>query len=72
MNRITKLFQQKSNRAFDLYLLEKKKSLSTPGLPGGVAPYPSIRDVAIAVLKCESDTWAKAAELLRKEELNQK
>lgn len=68
MNRLTKLFQQKSNRKFDEYLLAKKKSLSEE-IPA--------RDIHLsqtlcAVLKAESDTWAKAAELLRQEELNQK
>ena len=75
MNRMTKLFQQKSNRKFDEYLLAKKKSLSqevkAPG-PGELTRYPTIQDIVVAVLKAESETWAKAAELLRKEELQQK
>jgi hypothetical protein len=72
MNRMTKLFQQKSNRKFDEYLLAKKKSLGDPGVPGEKRVYPSIQDIVIAVLKAESETWARAAELLRKEELQQK
>lgn len=72
MNRMTKLFQQKSNRKFDEYLLAKKKSLSQ-GVPGPEQKaYPTIQDVVVAVLKAESECWAKAAELLRKEELTQK
>jgi hypothetical protein len=81
MNRMTKLFQQKANRAFDQYLLCKKKSVSdliteVPVVKESFAAaqananYPGILDVAAAVLKAESDTWAKAAELLRKEEMN--
>jgi hypothetical protein len=80
VNRMIKLFQQKSNRKFDEYLLCKRKSLSeyVKDLPvsqaakdaKSVATYPSIQDVMCAVLKAESDTWAKAAELLRKEELS--
>lgn len=74
MNRITKLFQQKSNKKFDEYLLAKRKSLGMPGVlgDGSKYTYPSIQDLACAVLKAESDCWAKAAELLRKEELEQK
>jgi hypothetical protein len=71
VNRLTKLFQQKSNRAFDQYLLARKKSLSEGAQrPEPHELYPTIKDMACAVLKCESDTWAKAAELLRKEELS--
>lgn len=71
MNRMIKLFQQKSNRKFDEYLLAKKKSLSQDAGPlaGNPAPYPTIKDIICATLKAESDCWAKAAELLRKEEL---
>jgi hypothetical protein len=75
MNRMTKLFQQKSNRKFDEYLLAKKKSLSSPGIPGApgvTSAYPTLNDVICAVLKAESETWAAAAALLRKEELTQK
>jgi hypothetical protein len=107
MNRMIKLFQQKSNKKFDEYLLAKRKSLTVTvtsigggggggrileggtlregGISGGGAGdcipqssvsvsgspiYPTMRDVVCAVLKAESDTWAKAAELLRKEELS--
>lgn len=77
MNRMIKLFQQKSNRKFDEYLLAKKKSLSE-GVPNNRGdtiktpplPYPSIHDIVCSVLKAESDCWAKAADLLRKEELS--
>jgi len=74
MNRMTKLFQQKSNRKHDEYLLAKKKSLSqaVPGASVDQKIYPTIQDITIAVLKAESECWAKAAELLRKEELTQK
>lgn len=65
MNRMIRLFQVKSNAAFEKYLLERKKLRPLP-----VEDFPAIQDVAVAVLKCESDIWAKAAELLRKEELN--
>jgi hypothetical protein len=131
VNRLTKLFQQKSNRAFDQYLLARKKSPSDIPFPpfdnkealgaheaheilkgeladlywaaveadridqtskvansaktadltrgkfyialckwAGARKYPTLADITAAVLKCESDTWAKAAELLRKEELS--
>ena len=71
MNRMTKLFQQKSNRKFDEYLLAKRKTLSDIPVAAGER-YPTIHDVACAVLKAESETWARAADLMRKEELNQK
>ena len=72
MNRMTKLFQQKSNRKFDEYLLAKRKSLSTQMEVDLMSEnYPNIKDLTCAVLKAESETWAKAAELLRKEELSQ-
>jgi hypothetical protein len=64
-----KLFQQKSNKKFDDYLLARKKSLSaevTASAPG----YPNFADILCATLKAESEVWAKAAELLRKEELS--
>jgi hypothetical protein len=76
-----KLFQQKSNRKFDEYLLAKKKSLSpeivatAKNLGYDIPPYkdyPTLGDVMTAVLKAESNVWAAAADLLRKEELNQK
>lgn len=83
MNRMIKLFQQKSNRKFDEYLLAKKKSLSdtvrddhsnhrhavTLGQQQDKG-YPTIQDVVCSVLKAESACWAKAADLLRKEELS--
>jgi hypothetical protein len=72
MNRMTKLFQQKSNRKFDEYLLAKKKTLSEGTVGKPAAAWPTIQDITVAVLKAESETWAKAAELLRKEELQQK
>jgi hypothetical protein len=71
MNRMTKLFQQKSNRKFDEYLLAKKKSLSQQ-IPGPESAYPTFQDLIVVTLKTESEVWAKAAELLRKEELSQK
>jgi hypothetical protein len=75
MNRMIKLFQQKSNKAFDDYLLAKRKSLSlaaehVAATVGSDPPWPNIQDLTCAVLKAESDIWARAAELLRKEELN--
>lgn len=73
MNRMTKLFQQKSNRKFDEYLLAKKKSLSGEvPVPPLAKAYPTLQDLVCAVLKAESETWARAADLMRKEELNQK
>lgn len=72
MNRMIKLFQQKSNRKFDEYLLAKKKSLSpeAPQLAEGNKSWPTMRDILLSTLKAESDCWAKAADLLRKEELS--
>lgn len=91
MNRMIKLFQQKSNRKFDEYLLARKKSLSpaapvtlTKHVDLGEIPlkpgdwkqiedckgYPTFHDILCATLKAESDCWAKAADLLRKEELS--
>lgn len=59
MSRLIKLFQSKSNQAFEKYLLERKK----------IREYPDVQSIVVGVLKAESDTWAKAAELLRKEEI---
>ncbi len=64
MNRLIKVFQQKSNRKLNEYLLAKKKSLS-PEVPDALNGQKTL----CAVLKVESDTWAKAADLLRQEEL---
>ena len=90
MNRMIRLFQQKSNQAFDRYLEAKKKctaaaiapSLADPncpvcsgkGFPGHVCNDWTGSNYAaqnkVAMLRIESDLWAKAAELLRKEEAN--
>ena len=67
MNRMIKLFQQKSNKKFDEYLLAKKNAVTHPENFADAFPLPQ---VLCAVLKAESDVWAKAAELLRKEELS--
>ena len=64
MNRMIKLFQQKSDRKFQEAMLLKAKAVGQPA-----HDFPSIHDIAFAVSKAEADTWSKAAELLRKEEL---
>jgi hypothetical protein len=58
-----RLFQQKGMQAFDRYLIAKRSSEASS--PPTLVDSP---EATAAKLKVESDTWMKAAELLRKEE----
>ena len=71
MNRMIKLFNQKGMAAFEKYLKVRQEAVAQ-GEPPVVLDSPEWRSRVIdgAKLKTESDTWLKAAELLRKEELN--
>jgi len=68
MNRMIKLFQQRSDQAYEKYLLNRAKVVE------GKLPIDSHEwDDAVvegAKLFEQYRIWAKAAELLRKEELN--
>ena len=60
--RMIKLFNQKSMRAFDEYLALNRK----PIFPDSE----EVRAKMMVIKKTESDIWLKAAELLKKEEMN--
>lgn len=68
MNRMIKYFQQRSDQDYERYLLNRQsigspdKQMNSPEWQAAV--------VRGAELKGKFETWAKAAELLRKEELN--
>ncbi len=64
MNRMIKLFQQKADNKLREYELAKGKTTFGP------KDYPGVDDLVVSVLKAEALTWQKAADLLRKEELN--
>ena len=70
MNRMIRLFQAKSNVAFEKYLKIRRETVAGDPRPV-LLDSPEWRSGVIeaARFKVESDTWAKAAELLRKEEL---
>jgi hypothetical protein len=66
MNRMIRLFQQRSDLAYEKYLRNRaeciaKLTIDTPEWSAAV--------MRGASLDAEFRTWAKAAELLRKEEL---
>lgn len=75
MNRMIKLFQAKADVAYEKYLNERRKV--TAETPKDLTTQPAIGSTAwnISVVEAakfltQYDTWSKAAELLRKEELN--
>lgn len=70
MNRMIKLFQQRSDQAYEKYLLNR----ATIGSPSCTINSPEWQAAVTrgAALNAEYNTWSKAAELLRKEELNAK
>lgn len=70
MNRMIRLFQAKSNLAFEKYLKVRREAVD-PKEPPVLLDSPEWRDRVIegAKFKLESDIWAKAAELLRNEEI---
>ena len=68
MNRMIKLFQQRSDQAYDKYLIQREKTLREPH--GLTSPQWSEGAVEGAKLFEQFKVYAKCAELLRKEELN--
>jgi hypothetical protein len=64
-----KLFQQRSDQFYDRYLENRKKLVE--GNPAVKMDSPEWQAAVVrgADLKARQETWAKAAELLRKEEL---
>lgn len=68
MNRMIKLFSSKSNIEWEKYLLNRQKILATAHAPN--SPEWQAAVARGADYKARFETWQKAAELLRKEELN--
>jgi hypothetical protein len=60
-NRMIRLFQSKADIAYAKYLAEKRK-------PRVSAEH--LKELLLVQLQTQFETWHKAAELLRKEELN--
>lgn len=70
VNRMIKYFQQRSDQEYEKYLLNRQQIASADcpiNSPEWLAAVNRGFD-----LKARFETWAKAAELLRKEELNRK
>lgn len=68
MNRMIKYFQQRSDQDYERYLLNRQ-SITSPDKQMN-SPEWLAAVTRGAELKGKFETWAKAAELLRKEELN--
>lgn len=66
MHRLIKLFQQRSDQAYEQYVLNRNNALKTAKID---SPEWHAAVVRGADLKAKFETWAKAAELLRKEEI---
>lgn len=67
MNRMIKLFQQRSDQAYEKYLINRKDGVARSEMN---SPEWQAAVVRGAALDAEFRVWGKAAELLRKEELN--
>lgn len=67
MNRMIRLFQNRSDLAYERYLKNRSEAIGKHELN---SPEWSAAVMRGASLLSESQTWSKAAELLRKEELN--
>jgi hypothetical protein len=67
MNRMIRLFQNRSDLAYERYLKNRNEAVGRFTLN---SPEWSAAVMRGAGLLAESQTWSKAAELLRKEELN--
>ncbi len=67
MNRMIKLFQQRSDQAYDKYLGVRNKLIKSQAPING----PEWHDATVEGAKLfeQYRIWAKAAELLRKEEI---
>jgi hypothetical protein len=68
MNRMIKLFQQKSDQFYEKYLVNRETIVTSHGVDLN-SPEWQAAVTRGADLKARFETWAKAAELLRKEEL---
>jgi hypothetical protein len=66
MIKMIRLFQAKGNLAWEKYLNLRGQTIEKVPLN---SPEWHSNNSACARLKAESDTWAKAAELLRKEQV---
>lgn len=65
MNRMIRLFQQKADTALTRLLIERKRQV-----PIGDDMALKLKESVLLMLTAEHKTWSRAAELLRKEELN--
>ena len=65
MNRMIRLFQSKADVALEKYLQHRAKVINQP-----IVDWTKDALVEGARLQTESKVWQRAAELLRKEELN--
>lgn len=65
MNRMIRLFQSKADLALEKYLQHRAKVINQP-----IVDWTKDALVEGARLQTESKVWQRAAELLRKEELN--
>jgi hypothetical protein len=70
MNRMIKLFQQRSDQAYEKYLANRKLLVEANPSVKMDSPEWTAAVVRGADLKGRYETWAKAADLLRKEELS--
>jgi hypothetical protein len=69
MNRMIKLFQQRSDQAYEKYLLNRANTAADPRITLNDEPWHAAV-LEGAKLFERFRIWGKAAELLRKEELN--
>lgn len=69
VNRMIKLFQQRSDQAYEKYLLVRSKAAESHGAVNDTGEWQAAI-IDGARLKAQYEVWSKAAELLRKEELN--
>lgn len=63
-NKLIRLFQQKADNALGMYVTLREKCVGQP-----MGQWSQSDLIMAAGLKATMETWAKAAELLRKEEL---
>lgn len=69
MNRLIRLFQARSDLAYERYLKNRNEAVARAQMDSPEWQAAVMRGNALLT---ESHTWSKAAELLRKEELNVK
>lgn len=71
MNRMIKYFQQRSDQEYEKYILNRQAITTTARDTVNSPEWQAAVNRGFD-LKARFETWAKAAELLRKEELNRK